>query len=126
MNYEGTPLIVVVDDDQAVRESLAFLFDARGFVTNCFSTAEEVFKTGLSDEARYLFVDVRLPGMSGVEFVRQLEERGVDVPVALMTGHADHDVLSQLMLTKGLSLLTKPCDPNQMLSMVSDAVSEAE
>src|SRR5579872_5004250 len=82
-------VIHVVDDDPAMRDSLAFLLDVNGFVPKTFESANAFLSSAAIDSRSCVISDIRMPGMNGIELVRELKGRGAVCPVILVTGHGD-------------------------------------
>ena len=120
---QAVPIIAVVDDDESVRESLAGLAESVGYEAALFDSAEEFLKS-----ARYradldcLILDVRLPGMSGVELHTRLTAAGWFVPTILITAHADPMLAAQPGV---LTVLYKPFRPEVLLESVRIAITRS-
>jgi FixJ family two-component response regulator len=129
--YEGlfmnespaVPVIAVVDDDESVRESLASLAESVGYDVALFASAEDfLIAARHRHDLDCLILDVRLPGMSGIELHAQLCARGRSIPTIFITAHAD-PVLS---MKPGLvAVLYKPFQPEVLLQAVRSAVSQS-
>lgn len=117
--------IHVVDDDAAVRDSLQFLLEASGFVvqTHASATAFLVAAPGL---AGCVLTDVRMPAMDGLELQRQLNARGVRLPVIVMTAQGDIPVAVQAMKAGAVDFLEKPLDADRLLDAVNRALQASQ
>lgn len=89
------PLVVIVDDDESMRESLPDLVREFGYAAQAFPSAEEFLASGAVANAKCLILDIGLPGMSGPELQRELVQRGYAIPTILITGRADYSRFQQ-------------------------------
>ncbi len=115
--------IHIVDDDEAMRDSLAFLLDASGWQTRLWSSAEDFLDH--CDEAKVACVvtDVRMPGLSGLDLIRRLNERGFAAPVIVMTGHGDIPLAVDAMKSGVVDFLEKPIDDILLMRAIEAAVA---
>jgi two-component system response regulator FixJ len=114
-------VIFVVDDDEAVRLGLSALLMAKGFAVESFPSAE-AFLTALRPEtAGVLLVDVRMPGMSGLDLQRELTRRGARIPVVVITGHGDVPMAVAALKAGAVDFLEKPFDSDAILAGVEEA-----
>jgi RNA polymerase sigma factor (sigma-70 family) len=103
-------VVYVVDDDAAVRDSLALLLSLRGYRTAVFASAED-FLAGLADDAfGCIFADLRMPGMSGLDLMDALAKRGNAMPVVIITGHGDVEAARRAFKADAVDFLEKPFD----------------
>lgn len=117
------PLVAVVDDDIAVRESLQSLIRSTGLEAKVFASAEEFLDGSLPPKPNCLVLDVRLPGMSGIELHQQLVARNYKVPVVFITAHASDDrARSEAASDWTVAYLTKPFDEDELLDAVNAAL----
>jgi len=116
------PVIGIVDDDLSVRGSLVALVECSGYSAVSFGSAEEFLQEGALPQARFLIVDVRLPGMSGIELLDRLSDTGLTRPAVVVTGHADGQQLRQTPKLAGVSFLSKPCAPEELLEVIAAAI----
>jgi two-component system response regulator FixJ len=109
----------VIDDDEAVRESLAFLLETDGLPVRTYESAE-VFLSAMSGApvAGCLITDVRMPGLTGLELVRRLRELAVDLPVVMITGHADVPMAVEAMKAGVVDFIEKPFEDDALLGVV--------
>jgi two-component system response regulator FixJ len=114
-------VVHVVDDDLAVRQSLAFLLASGGLAVRLHESAV-AFLEGVSDPSGCILTDVRMPGMDGIELLRQLKARGFKVPVIVMTGHADVPLAVEAMREGALDFIEKPFDDELLLKAVRGAL----
>ena len=119
----AVPVIAVVDDDQSVRESLAGLAESVGYEAVLFDSAEEFLKSARHrNDLACLILDVRLPGISGVELHAQLTAAGWFVPTIFITAHADPVLATQPGV---LTVLYKPFQPEVLLESVRIAITRS-
>jgi FixJ family two-component response regulator len=121
MSSEGSH-VFVVDDDVSVRESLQNLFRSVGLSVNTFATAREFLASKRPDAPGCLILDVRLPGLSGLDLQRRLGEAGIQIPVIFITGHGDIPMSVQAMKAGAAEFLTKPFRDQDLLDAVQQAV----
>jgi len=112
--------ICIVDDDEAVRESLAAFLESCGYTSSCFASAS-AFLSAEDEAPPYLcmLVDVHMPGMSGIELVNVLRTHGVDIPAILITAAADAPLRAAAEKLGGLVLLDKPVDGDALLETIA-------
>ncbi len=102
------PIIFVVDDDESVREALRRLFRSVGLRVEMFGSAAQLLQTELPDLTSCLVLDVRLPGVSGLDFQAELAKANIHIPIIFMTGHGDIPMTVQAMKAGAIDFLTKP------------------
>ena len=125
MRAVARPLISVVDDDHSVRESLARLLRSVGVGVQVFGSAEEFLSAPQGREADCLILDIRMPGMNGLELQRELSETDPDLPVIFITAHgSDQDVRARALAAGAVSYLLKPLREEEVLQAI-DAVLSA-
>lgn len=112
----------VIDDDEAVRHSLAFLFEAAGFAVRCHESAEAFLEIAPRLKAGCVLTDVRMPGMDGLALQRRLRELDMDLPVIVMTGHGDVPIAVQALKAGALDFIEKPFDDDLLLAAVRAAL----
>ena len=115
-------IVYVIDDDASVRDSLKSLFGSVGLNVELFEFADDFLQIQHPDVACCLVVDVRLPGLSGLEFQGELAKAGTDLPIIFMTGHGDIPMTVQAMKAGALEFLTKPCRDQELLDAVRLAI----
>ena len=117
------PVVSVVDDDESVRESLAGLIRSVGLAVKVFESAEEFLGSDLVAGTDCLILDVRMPGMDGLELQRRLKTRQPDLPVIFITAHGSEEEVRQRALAAGaLDYLLKPLSEEEVLSAVDKAL----
>lgn len=115
-------VIHVIDDDAAMRDSLAFLLDVNGFKPQVYDTADAFLKGTSLDVARCVVSDIRMPGMTGVELVRKLKGGGSKCPVILITGHGDVALAVEAMKAGAVDFIEKPFDDETLLGAIRSAL----
>jgi two-component system response regulator FixJ len=120
----ASPLICVVDDDEAVRDSLAALFEAEGFEVASFASGRDFLDGGLT-RAGCVVSDVRMPDMNGHELLAVLSQRASAPPVIMITGHGDVPMAVRAMRLGAVDFLEKPFDAGMLLARVRDVLSAA-
>lgn len=116
------PIIHIVEDDASLREALAELFQSVGHRTEVFGSAAAFLDQYAPGRAGCLVLDVRLPGISGLDFQARMESLGVTLPVILMTGHGDIPMSVRGMKAGAIDFLTKPFREQDMLDAVAEAL----
>jgi len=115
---EPEPIVFVIDDDDALREALSSLFRSVGLRVKAFASASEFLRMRLPDVPTCLVLDVRLPGLSGLDFQAELAKANVDIPVVFMTGHGDIPMTVRAMKAGAIEFLPKPFRDQDMLDAV--------
>lgn len=115
-------MIFVVDDDEAVRDSLAMLFEAEGFETRSYDSGRDFLERYAEDSHRTgcLVLDIRMPGMTGLELQQQLNEQGIGLPVIFITGHGDVPMAVRAMRAGARDFFEKPYDVNALVERVRE------
>src|SRR5215510_8866218 len=107
MNEVG-PIVFVIDDDPSVREGLDSLFRSIKLAVQTFATAEEFLRFKRPDSPGCIVLDVRLPGLNGLDFQDELVESNVDLPIVFITGHGDVTMSVRALKAGAVDFLTKP------------------
>jgi FixJ family two-component response regulator len=115
-------VVFVVDDDVAMRETLSSLFRSVGLQVELFGSAREFAQMKMPDAASCLVLDIRLPGVSGLDFQTELARAGICIPIIFMTGHGDIPMSVQAMKAGAIDFLTKPFRDQEMLDAVVRAL----
>jgi two-component system response regulator FixJ len=116
------PLIYVVDDDDTFRKSLQWLLESVGLAVKTFTTAGEFLDGYVPGSPGCLVLDIRMPGMSGLQLQDQLEERGIGLPVIFLTGHGDVPMAVAAVKKGALDFIQKPYNDQQLLDLVNEAL----
>src|SRR5262249_49310470 len=107
-NAAEEPIVFVVDDDESVRAALSNLFRSDGLRVEVFGSAADLLLSKLPDVVSCLVLDVRLPGLSGLDFQAELTKANLHIPIIFMTGHGDVPMSVKAMKAGALDFLTKP------------------
>jgi FixJ family two-component response regulator len=116
------PVVYVVDDDPSLRDALSSLFRSVGLDVKLFGSAPELLQSKLPQTPSCLVLDIRLPGVSGLDFQNQLGKSGISMPIVFMTGHADVPMSVRAMKAGAVDFLTKPFRDQDMLDAVYAAL----
>jgi FixJ family two-component response regulator len=119
---EDAPIVFIVDDDASVRRSIQDLLSSVALRSEAFATPQEFLDSKRADCPGCLVLDVRLPGMSGLDCQRRLAEAGVTIPIIFITGHGDVPVTVRAMKSGAVEFLTKPVRPQELLDAVQQAL----
>jgi FixJ family two-component response regulator len=126
MNNKTDPqhVVLVVDDDESMRVALTYLFRSMKLAVKVFSSASQLLDSKLPDVASCLVLDIRLPGVSGLEFQDVLAKAGIHLPIIFMTGHGDIPMTVRAMKAGAIDFLTKPFRDQDMLDAVTRALAQ--
>jgi RNA polymerase sigma factor (sigma-70 family) len=116
------PVVFVVDDDPSIRSTLTFLLNSVGLAVESFDSADGFLQRKLPDTPSCLVLDVRLPGLSGLDFQRELAARNIRIPVIFLTGHADIPMTVLAMKNGAVEFLTKPFRDQDLLDAIRVAL----
>jgi FixJ family two-component response regulator len=119
---ESQPVVFVVDDDESIREALRSLLRSVGLRVELFGAASEFLKSKLPDAPSCLVLDVRLPGLSGLDFQTELARVNVNIPIIFITGHGDIPMTVRAMKAGAVEFLTKPFRDQELLDSVGIAL----
>ena len=122
MTAEDAPVVFIVDDDADVRRSIQDLLESVALRSEAFATPQEFLARKRSDRPGCLVLDVRLPGMSGLDFQRALSEAGEVIPIIFITGHGDVPMSVQAMKSGAVEFLTKPFRTQELLDAIQQAL----
>jgi two-component system response regulator FixJ len=120
---EHFPTIAIVDDNEAVRASIALLLANADFDSIQFASGDELLAAELGDVACIL-LDIRMPGIDGIDVLKALRERTEVPPVVILTGHSDVPMAVEAMRLGALDFMTKPCGGGKLLSAIHRALSD--
>jgi FixJ family two-component response regulator len=124
MQETPEPIVYVVDDDQSMQVALSFLFRSMNFNVRVFGSAAEFLGAKLPDAVSCLVLDVRLPGVNGLEFKDVLAKAGIHIPVVFITGHGDIPMSVKAMKAGAIDFLPKPFRDQDMLDAVIRALDQ--
>jgi FixJ family two-component response regulator len=115
-------IVLVVDDSEHVRESLRLLLDSAGLAAATFSSAVEFLATPIPDAPCCLLLDIRMPGMGGLDLQQELAQRGIEIPIVFLTGYADVPTTVRAMKDGAVDFLTKPFQPEDLLNILQQSL----
>jgi len=115
-------LIAIIDDDEAIQDSLRDLMEAAGLVAQCFGSAEEFLASGLHRQAACLITDILMPKMSGLQLQARLKDEECDIPIIFITAYGDANMRIQAMREGAVEFLPKPFDHQLLLKTVRTAL----
>jgi FixJ family two-component response regulator len=121
-----TELIVIVDDDEPLREALGSILKAAGFPIDTFASAEEFLDSPQRRNTTCLLLDVRLPGMSGIELQRRLLDTNRSLPIIFVTAHGDASVRYLVMKAGATGFLNKPVRSDALLKEIHAAIEKSK
>ena len=122
MTAASAPTVFIIDDDAAVRESIEGLLKSMSLRFESFRTTHEFLRVKPPDGPCCLVLDVRLPGVNGLDFQRQLTERGVQIPIIFITGEGDIPMTVKAMKSGAVEFLTKPFRDQDLLDAIHQAL----
>jgi len=117
------PVVHVIDDDEAIRDSMAFMLDMQGFDVRLHDSGTDFLEVAAEVEAGCIVTDVRMPGMTGLELIRALKAQGVGMPVVVMTGHGDVPLAVEAMKAGVVDFVEKPFSDEVMVKAVRTALA---
>jgi FixJ family two-component response regulator len=118
----GAPTVFVVDDDALVRASIGGMLKSVGLRAETFETPQEFLRSKRPDAPSCLVLDVRLPGVNGLDFQRELADAGVRIPIIFITGHGDIPMTVKAMKSGAVEFLTKPFRDQDLLDAIHQAL----
>ena len=120
MNIE--PIVFVVDDDQAMRNSLKWLIESIGMQVETYASASEFIDSYYPGRAGCLLLDVRMPGMSGLELQAYLSRQEIRIPIVIITGHGDVSMAVRAMKAGAVDFIEKPFNDQALLDSIRNAL----
>jgi FixJ family two-component response regulator len=114
--------VFLIDDDPAVRDSLTLLLSLKGMSTQPFATADSFIENYRPDRAGCVLTDLRMPGMTGLELQSALSERGIDVPLVVLTAHGDVATARAALKNGAFDFLEKPVDDTMLVEVLRNAL----
>ena len=122
---ELAPVVIVVDDDDAVRLSICELLESVGIASMAFASARDLMEASVLDRPGCMILDVRMPGLSGLDFQSHLAAQGIPTSIIFLTGHGDIPMTVQAMKGGAVEFLTKPARDQTLLDAVNRAIAAA-
>ena len=122
MTSAGNPTVFIIDHDAGVRASIQGLLKSVGLRSETFGTLQEFLRTKRPDGPSCLILDVRLPGISGLDFQRELADAGIRIPIIFITGHGDIPMTVKAMKSGAVEFLTKPFRDQDLLDAIHQAL----
>jgi two-component system response regulator FixJ len=120
------PLVHIVDDDEAVRDSLTLLLESSGFNVRTYGSATALLENLPQQNPGCVLTDVRMPEVDGLELQRQLIQLGARLPVIVMTGHGDVPIAVEALKAGATDFLEKPFDDSQLIAAVTNALAASQ
>jgi len=117
-------LIYLVDDDEAVRDSVRMLLEANEFIVHDFSSGAQLLERNGGEGADCLLLDVHMAGLSGLELLELLRKRGIDVPVVVLTGRFDDVIADRLSKAGASAILQKPTESGALIHAIDAAIKK--
>lgn len=121
MSDLGQRVVHLVDDDAAIRRSVGFMLKTSGHQVQSYESGAELLKSGSQLEPGCILLDIRMPGMDGLQVQQALQERGVSLPVIIMTGHGDVALAVKAMKAGAVDFIEKPFAKDSLLSSLEEA-----
>ncbi len=118
--------VYVIDDDEAMRDSLNFLLDSSGFQVSLFDNAQAFLDRLPSLRFGCVVSDVRMPGIDGLELLKRMKAAGSSFPIVVMTGHGDVPLAVEAMKLGAIDFLEKPFEDERLVAMIETAIKQAE
>jgi two-component system response regulator FixJ len=118
--------VYVIDDDEAMRDSLNFLLDCAGLEVTLFETAQQFLDALPGLDFGCVVSDVRMPGIDGIELLRRMKAAQSKFPILIMTGHGDVPLAVQAMKLGAIDFMEKPFDDDRLTGMIEAAIRQAE
>jgi len=122
MKQAAVPTVFIVDDDRSMRQAVQDLVESVGLRAESFATSQEFLSRQLTSDPSCLVLDVRLPQMSGLDFQRQLNEIGMQIPIIFMTAHGDVPMSVRALKSGAVEFLTKPFRDQDLLDAIQQAL----
>lgn len=129
MNHSSTmdlniaPVVYIIDDDQSLREAIADLLNSVGLLAQSFASVQDFLEADRSDAPACLVLDIRMPGMSGLDFHREMEKWDIALPVIFITGHGDIPMSVRAMKQGAIEFLTKPFREQDLLDAIHQGIA---
>ena len=124
MQQNNTPLVRIVDDDEGIRNSMAFLLEGEGWEVKTYRDGSQFLASNDFTRPGCIILDVRMPNMSGLGLQTHLNEMGVDLPIIFLSGHGDIDMAVHTMKNGAVEFLQKPVREERLFKVVHDVITE--
>jgi FixJ family two-component response regulator len=124
VTLDARSVVCIVDDDSSIRDALCTLIRSVGLEVQTFTAAPEFLNAALPDVPTCLVLDVRLPGLSGLDLQRELSRTGVNIPIIFISGHADIPMTVRAMKAGAVEFLIKPVREQDLLDAVTQAIDK--
>ncbi|QLI80362.1 response regulator transcription factor [Chitinibacter fontanus] len=124
MKSNPIPMVAIIDDDEAVRDSLSLLLETEGWTALNYPSAEDFLEEGDASRFACLIVDVRMDGMSGLELFTELKQGNYLPPVIFLTGHGDVPMAVNALKDGAMDFMQKPCDQRELLARVNECIEK--
>jgi two-component system response regulator FixJ len=122
---EAANIVNIVDDDEAIRQSLGFMLRKAGYVVSTFASGDDFLKAVTRESQGCVLLDVRMPGMDGLEVQARLNGTGIAIPVIMLTGHGDVSLAVRAIKAGAIDFLEKPFERASLLAAIEDALRHA-
>jgi two-component system, LuxR family, response regulator FixJ len=122
MTQEDSRFVHLVDDDEAIRRSAGFMLKTAGYQVKTYESGVELLKEASSLDTGCILLDIRMPGMDGLEVQQKLQEKGVALPVVIMTGHGDVTLAVKAMKAGAIDFIEKPFEKSVLLSAIDQGI----
>jgi FixJ family two-component response regulator len=120
------PLVAVVDDDESVRDAIQNMLRSAGLRAETYASAEDFLDTGHPEDSDCVVLDIRMPGMSGLQLQRRLADDGHAIPTIFVTAYADESARHQAIEAGASAFLRKPFDPDSLLQSVQSVLAQTK
>lgn len=124
MSEEELRLVHLVDDDEAIRRSAGFMLKTSGFQVRTYESGIELLKAAANLEPGCILLDIRMPGMDGLEVQQALKDKGVTLPVIIMTGHGDVALAVQAMKGGAIDFIEKPFEKSVLMGAIDQGLAQ--
>lgn len=119
----STPTVFLIDDDQAIRDAVGLLLRAHGLAVETFASAVDFLESDVVERSGCLLLDVRMPGMSGLDLQKQLHARNQQIPIIFITGHGDVPMAIRAMKAGAFDFVEKPFQAGILLDRIHEALA---
>lgn len=123
---EREPVIHVVDDNEAMRKSLRMVLESAGLASRCYASSEEFLDNYTYTPLGCILLDVRMPGINGLELQQHLSQHNINLPIIIMTGYADVPTAIRAMKAGAIDFVEKPFDQDDLLARIHLCIQKSE